>query len=156
MSVASCLWLPSRDLVHSRLDFGSVSVASRCLPLLLPPAGPWWRRFRLRRRCLPLPPVASRCFCLLLVPLASLSAPSPLPPVASRCFCLPLVAVTQLSAPWPLPSVASRCLPLILPPAGSSRLAFGSVAVASHCFCSICFGAARASVSPTFHGSMKS
>ena len=59
-------------------------VASRCLPLLLPPAGPWWRRFRLRSRCLPLPPVA---FASCWFPVASLSAPLSLPPVASRCFC---------------------------------------------------------------------
>ena len=60
-------------------------------------------RFRLRRRCLPLPPVASCCLPLLLPPagarwrllvlVSSISAP---PPIAS--YCLPLLLLNLLSA----------------------------------------------------------
>ena len=77
-----------------------------------------------------LPPVASRCFCLLPVLLPQLSAPQRLPPVACRCFCLLLVLLPQLSAPRRLLPVAS-CLWL------PSRFDFGSTAVAS-CLLHLC------------------
>ena len=67
-AVASrCLPLLLPPAGSSRLAFGSVVVASRCLPLLLPPAGPCRLAFgstAVASLCLPLPPFASRCFCL--------------------------------------------------------------------------------------------
>ena len=77
--------------------------------------------------------VASRCFCFLLVPLASLSPPSLLPSVASRYLPLLLPLSRSCRLAFGSTVVASHCLLLLLPPAGSCRLAFGSTAVASRC-----------------------
>ena len=64
----------------SRFAFGSVPVASRCLPLLSPPAQSRPPRFRLRSSCVPLPPVA---FAYCLVPVASRCLPLLLPTAGS-------------------------------------------------------------------------
>ena len=92
-----------------------------------------------------------------MVPVASLSAPSLLPPVASRCFCLLLV---PCGLAFGSVFVASRCLPLLVPPAcplwPRFRIRLCCLPLPPVTFCLNFFGAARASFSRTFHSRMKS
>jgi len=151
---------PSWLLPRIRLYCQSTAVASCCyLSLLLLSAGssgPTFDSTAVAPHCLQWPPVAC---CLLLFPLAPLSAPLRLclpwsrvatafcwllwpnfrlhcdcltvPPVA---FCFRLFPLDLLSAPLRLHAVVLRCLCLLLAPPASHLAPLRLPPVASHCF----------------------